>query len=426
MRIKRFIGKKIYGFLDLDVSFNDDLSFLHGKNGTGKTTVLKLIYYLTNPSLLDLYIIRFLEVKLILEIEDRLYEIAAKKIEEYKMVLQVVEITHGRVNRRELIIDPPSYKSNRAIYRDTEEMEEYINSVMNREERNDTLLFLNNIQSILFLGLDRMQKLSKSVNRRRRLKNSLIDTDESMRESLENIYMQYKTSKKEEEKILEEFRKEIIFHSFETLTDSTSEVEVSLDQLKEALKDRDNIRDTFGMLSDPRLTESLDHFFDAVQSYVDISINSEDDLNFYRVIYFTEMNKLVDLHRIVTSYQKDIEQPLRKFSHFEMLMNQFFADSGKELKIDFGEVRLFNNGSVSSSTKSLSSGERQLFLIFSKVFFASSSEVLIIDEPELSLHPTWQKMFVKKLRNTCNNMQLIMATHSPEIVARNIEKIIGI
>jgi predicted ATPase len=64
----------------------------------------------------------------------------------------------------------------------------------------------------------------------------------------------------------------------------------------------------------------------------------------------------------------------------------------------------------------LSSGEKQLLFI---ALFAltAANHSLIIDEPELSMHVDWQKRLVATLRDLNPRLQLIMATHSPEIMA---------
>lgn len=64
----------------------------------------------------------------------------------------------------------------------------------------------------------------------------------------------------------------------------------------------------------------------------------------------------------------------------------------------------------------LSSGEKQLFFISLEAIDSGNSS-LIIDEPELSMHVDWQKKLVRSLRVLNPRMQLIMATHSPEIMA---------
>ena len=65
----------------------------------------------------------------------------------------------------------------------------------------------------------------------------------------------------------------------------------------------------------------------------------------------------------------------------------------------------------------LSSGEKQLFLrALSLKFLEVNNSVILIDEPEISLHPQWQRKIIDVYKSIGNNNQLIIATHSPHIV----------
>ncbi|MGK9221021.1 MULTISPECIES: AAA family ATPase [unclassified Microbacterium] len=66
--------------------------------------------------------------------------------------------------------------------------------------------------------------------------------------------------------------------------------------------------------------------------------------------------------------------------------------------------------------KSLSSGEKQLLQILLEVLGASG-ETVMIDEPELSLHVNWQQQLVGSMQRVNQECQLLLATHSPEIMA---------
>ena len=74
---------------------------------------------------------------------------------------------------------------------------------------------------------------------------------------------------------------------------------------------------------------------------------------------------------------------------------------------------------IGFTLKDLSTGERTLL---SKVLYLHLKEpknkVLLIDEPETSLHPSWQNRILKFYENFAkiNNNQIIIATHSPHII----------
>ncbi len=52
------------------------------------------------------------------------------------------------------------------------------------------------------------------------------------------------------------------------------------------------------------------------------------------------------------------------------------------------------------------------------MFKTKENSLILIDEPEISLHVTWQKEFLKDLLNIAeiNNISFCIATHSPQII----------
>lgn len=67
----------------------------------------------------------------------------------------------------------------------------------------------------------------------------------------------------------------------------------------------------------------------------------------------------------------------------------------------------------------LSSGEQhELIMMHDLLFRVHPGSLLLLDEPELSLHPTWQKQFMNDLLEITKlvNIDVILATHSPYIV----------
>lgn len=96
----------------------------------------------------------------------------------------------------------------------------------------------------------------------------------------------------------------------------------------------------------------------------------------------------------------DLDVKLRGLSEDEDTKPVFKNSFGKEFDI---------NG--------LSSGEKQLFLRgLSLKFLEINNSIILIDEPEISLHPEWQQKIIKVYENIGINNQLIIATHSPHIV----------
>ena len=86
---------------------------------------------------------------------------------------------------------------------------------------------------------------------------------------------------------------------------------------------------------------------------------------------------------------------------------------------DSNNMPLFKNKfGAEFDINSLSSGEKQLFLrAMTLKMLDINNSVILIDEPEISLHPKWQQKIVKVYEEIGENNQIIIATHSPHIVS---------
>lgn len=66
----------------------------------------------------------------------------------------------------------------------------------------------------------------------------------------------------------------------------------------------------------------------------------------------------------------------------------------------------------------LSSGEKLAVALFSAVAERPKASILILDEPEVSLSIEWQKTLIEDLLQLNDQLQIVVATHSPAIVMR--------
>lgn len=67
----------------------------------------------------------------------------------------------------------------------------------------------------------------------------------------------------------------------------------------------------------------------------------------------------------------------------------------------------------------MSSGEKQIVVFFAYLVFKANDYkggTFIIDEPELSLHLRWQRSFCQSIVDAAPGLQMIFATHAPEII----------
>ena len=62
--------------------------------------------------------------------------------------------------------------------------------------------------------------------------------------------------------------------------------------------------------------------------------------------------------------------------------------------------------------------QHQLILLYELVFNVRKNSLVLIDEPENSLHVAWQRLFIDDLLAIikAENLQVIVVTHSPQII----------
>ena len=90
----------------------------------------------------------------------------------------------------------------------------------------------------------------------------------------------------------------------------------------------------------------------------------------------------------------------------------------KDLIINREKGAEIRRGKDSLSLEGLSSGEKHEFVMFYKLIFDTPENALVlIDEPEISLHVLWQLEFMSDLTSiqSANKFQSIIATHSPQV-----------
>ena len=76
------------------------------------------------------------------------------------------------------------------------------------------------------------------------------------------------------------------------------------------------------------------------------------------------------------------------------------------------------DGDSCSSVRFLSSGERQILsMLYAATYQSDRGRVVLIDEPELSLHIDWQRKLLDRMAQQLGQRQIIVCTHSPEIGA---------
>lgn len=146
-----------------------------------------------------------------------------------------------------------------------------------------------------------------------------------------------------------------------------------------------------------------------------------EDFNFQ---YYKENNNRENLNVVLNN---KIKKGLKN-KFLEEAINKFYDISGYSIKLDFIDNYLpFKNAKFVIETEnnlqvdlsSLGSGYEMLFsLIYSYYMSKQNGKTLIIliDEPELHLHPKLQEKFVDFIIEIAKESQVILTTHSPLLI----------
>lgn len=129
--------------------------------------------------------------------------------------------------------------------------------------------------------------------------------------------------------------------------------------------------------------------------------------------------------RVLSVWVKDIEKKLSiydelaaKIDLFKEIINKHFLF--KEMEIDKEAGFGFHTPEGSSIPPTfLSSGEQhEIVLAYELLFNVNEDSLVLIDEPELSLHVAWQLRFLKDLQAIVqlSPFDALIATHSPQII----------
>lgn len=101
---------------------------------------------------------------------------------------------------------------------------------------------------------------------------------------------------------------------------------------------------------------------------------------------------------------------------FQDLVDELFTATAKTINRTSNEIFFEQYGETISPYK-LSSGEKQILVIMLTALVQENKHcVMLMDEPEISLHIEWQQRLVNIIRTLNPNVQIILCTHSPAII----------
>lgn len=422
----------LFGKYDYSIEFNDDINIWVSENGQGKTTILNLIVALLNG---DEKLIAATDFKKIsIQIGNEKYkfikeDITFKKIDYRKAERLFVELDRYLPSKMSMQI---FNKFRMKSHIDIDEIEYLLRKHMrfydwnsldgdfhNERDYRYILKELNDLKKVNF-GKE-LFKIKKSKQeevlfyptyRRIEISEDRIFQTNS-RENKPTDYVKFGMKDVEESisklmaKMSEDANNSYIEMNGAIISDLLSGESVQELSKNSSRIDKHKVEVVINRIGKERI-EHLERLNDFVNGSLDNP--NQDFLKFY-------------LDRLVKIYdsQKAIDDKLSKFA---AVCNKYL-EPNKKITYDEAllSLNVYNSHGDKIEFSQLSSGEKQIVSIFSRVYLdVTSTCIMIIDEPELSLSIEWQKNLLEDIYKSGKVGLMIVTTHSPFIYKNDYRK----
>lgn len=420
--------KKLFGLFDYHITLDtsENITILTGPNGYGKTTILNIIYHffnqqfsyfqklnfesisfefsenkrmeltkkekkaiLTNNTAIfprvytDIHINFFDSEKKIgtFIYDSELRELIANELKNFFSLRQIEEDLWINTRTNEKI----SLNNFLNLYK--EQLPEHFLSLIKKkqseEKNNPIIIFLNSLNIYLI----KEQRLLHKIFGRDKEEDTFLNTIELYAEELKKLI---------EEKQLEAYQiTQKLDSSFPKRLIETKTVidEATFKKRFAKLKDKQSKLQQFGITT---VEQEIPDYNTESAKVLSVYLNdSEEKLSVY-----DDLLTKIDLFVSIIS-QKDF--------------------AFKTLQISSGKgFSFYQNKTLQPlSLTDLSSGEQhEVVLLYELLFKTAPNTLILIDEPEISLHVIWQKAFIDDLKKIAKlkKISFLVSTHSPQII----------
>lgn len=382
-------------------TFRDDVNIIIGKNGTGKTTFMNILYAVLAVDLEGLSENSFTGVSIALSDGKRHRTIKARRLESESNPFPFVE--YHISNRRYLT---PMFGS--------DEVRTMAPSLRRRaaEETAKIRAELAEIMSIASLSVYRIGSDSDPDSKERASKRYASAVDIRLSSLMQQLTQyQLELSNKARE-ISSQLQRDVLTSLLYSGKSERLGWRLDFDESVE----RANLVTAYKQLgvSGPEVSKQIhDHILAASAIAKALKTKSKDvpiDISALEAFSLTQMvvEKSLEAERSTEAIFSQVTLFLETLESF--VPEKKFSFAGGELVVSAkGEIKLSR----------LSSGEKQLLILFIESLLQREKPfVFLADEPELSLHISWQRKIITAIRSLNPNSQIIVATHSPEIAGK--------
>ena len=446
LRVKSVHVKKLFGMYDHDIVLKSEerTTIIFGRNGAGKTVIFRLIHALLGGGLAtvaDLFRFAYEEFRVVFNNEDQV--IVKRKEEKEDANLRLIYLEGGGKQLGDCELS-------------TQFITEIASSLVERSRRFHPIGQYRWVSSETGETLDAFQV----VDRWGLLSNDDIFPSQyskwkqllKIRKAPDIYFIQYqrllKLVKNSTPKMTGE---EASYTIRNTVSEYSVDLKKQIDKTQsEYGRESQRLEQTYPqrflgnlgssnqkILSSDEIQNGLETIEGQLESYQRLGII--DDLSPVPKIDSLAEKKLDNTYiKAMSIYVQDTETKLeildklaRRLQLFLDLIDYKFKN--KKLEVDQKshdlKIRTKFEDRQNLNLSDLSSGEQhQLVLTYELLFHTSANTLVLIDEPELSLHVEWQERFRSDLKSIIDlvHFDALLATHSPYIVNGHNDLLVGL
>ena len=415
--IESFKIDKLWGYRDINRTFSSDVNILIGPNGSGKTTILNLLHSILSADLRSLLSIKFEHVEIKLT--------SFKEEVEHTVEVDIVDgFLEFRIGEKEHKIDIDTLSTPRARQFTLFHEKDNTARKMLPEELYDELTAL---VPLIWLPVSRRLPLTEYEEERYTRTGLLESVDLRLQELLEDLSRYHSILNAQLSERYKKFERQVLSVILYS-KDQDKPTSISLPSPKRTNTDKNQLLGAFedaGLLDEQMQNRINDHFAKA-EEVVKRVHKASNDLTPEDLLVLPLISRTQDMVECAAELEKDRESIFDHLRRYEETVNSFFDD--KSIQVDeSGQLKIESPSPSDLNPRLLSSGEKQILILLTQALLRIDKPVVYIaDEPELSLHVKWHGKLLESLRSLGGDMQIIVATHSPDIVGDFRDKTIDL
>jgi len=410
---------KIEGFWSsykIETKFNDDINIFIGKNGTGKTTFINILQGVLTVNLELLSRLQFDKVEVTLKKGRSRKKIILEKIAEdleYRSIIFRVGDEEFKLPFLDRYISRGMGRMHPKVLKVIEDIKQEIDNLYNISYLSVHRDLLDNDDDDLNLPLSKRVKTNTVEKRLRKLMNSLTSYQLQLETEINTLSSAF------ERNVLQS----MLFDENIDVINLMEKRKIDVDTLQRGLINAYKDLNALNREVKGKIDQHVDRIKRAIKELNDFQTGGSvlEINNLIPLILLGRTERIIKFSKDTESRRTEIFKPIQDYLE---LLRSFITD--KELIINLkGGLRVVK-GEQAIHPSFLSSGEKQLIILLTEALLQEKKQfIYIADEPELSLHISWQRKIIPSLNQLNENAQLIIATHSPEIVGNKGDKIIN-